>query len=245
MNLLAYENMESNIETLVEYEDLLLNRSEAVELALENVIENSIRVDENDLRENLGIALADVEVEDEEKFTEAVVGFLRIIMLKESQAIGSLKEAGASEDFQDFLILCSLKYGGDLQQLNFRDHQGSNWWSFIEADQIRTVDNIRHRHRFVIDETREVEIDSVPYSDWVLVRHFLQHIVSSYDLTGSYEGYNPGSDDPMELVNEAIFNDVRGYIYALESEFEERDIEIPSREELLQPEGQESEENGG
>jgi hypothetical protein len=245
MDYITYENVEAQMETLVEHEDLLLSRSKSIELALENVIENSIRISENDLRENLSIALADAEVEDEERFTEAVVGFLRIVMLKESQAIVLLKEAGASEDFQDFLILCSLKYGGDLQQLNFRERQGSNWWSFIEVDQIRTVDNIRHRHRFVIDRNREIEIDSIPYSDWVLVRHFLQHIMSSYDLTARYEGYNPEDDDPMELINEEIFNGVRRLIYALESEFEKRSIELPSREELLESEDQGLEENGG
>ena len=243
MSLLEYDGLEPRLESLVKYEEVFLERTDLLETALENVVDESIKVDETDLREALQIALAGAGEMDEE-FAEAVIGFLRVIMLRDPTAIGILEDAGASNDLLDFMLFCTLKYGGDLRQLNFRNRQGSNWWSFVETDQIRAKENIRHRHRLVIDQSREVEIDSVPFSDWIFVRHFLQQIMISYDLTESSEKYNPTEEDPMELVSQPLFNDVRRYMYALEAEFDERDIDLPSREELLEPEQQQEANDG-
>lgn len=244
MAIFGYEGLESQLETLTKYEDVFLERSDTVELALETVVEDSIRISEGDLQAAFNVALAGIGEMDDE-FVEAIVGFLRLVMLKDSDTLQLLKETGASEELRDFALLCALKYGGDLQRLNFRSRQGSNWWSSIEGEQVRATENIRHRHRLVIDQSREVEIDSVPYSDWVFVQHFLQQIMASYNLTGGFEGYNPSSDDPMELINKPVFNEVRGYVYAFEREFEQRDIELPSREELLEREEQAVEEDDG
>jgi hypothetical protein len=207
-------DFESQMESLAKYEDVFLERSEEIEAALESVITKSVRVEESEIRTALDIALAGAGDSDSE-FQEAVLGLLRIILLGEVGPIEALSDKNVKEEFRSFVLLCTLEYGNELQRLNFRSTQGSNWWSFIETDQIRTNENIRHRHRLVVDRDEEIEIDSLPFADWVFVRHFLQQILISFNLMQESELYNPSTGDPLELINEALFNEIRAYIYII------------------------------
>ncbi len=217
------DDFENQIKQLVKYSDVFVQRTEQLEQALESITEDNLQIGESEIYREVEIALSGSGDSDDE-FGAAVVGFLQLIMGRDINTADYLNEHGAEKQLVNLVLNCVLKYGRDLNRLNYRHTQGANWWSYAETDKIVEENEIKHRHRITIDYKKEVEVDSTPHSDWALVRHLLMSITESFKMF---------NEEDLSMIDIEEFNRVRGLIYDLQEGLNEQGVEIPNKDELL------------
>jgi len=229
-DLLGIISPEEAIDAIIQNEDIILDRKDQLKKSFELAINNyrPHSATEN-IERLLSIALAGTDTEDdeaEEELANAVVGLLQVLMSMQGEPIEYLKKQNASEDLTTFVINCMLEYGDELQRMNFYQTQGENWWSHLRTDRIISEANIKHHHKITVDRTDEVEIDSSPHSDWIIIHHLMNEVVAAYQEIVNGD----------EVINTNSFNNIRRLMYYIESEIEsnEYDIDLPSKRELLE-----------
>lgn len=218
--------LEEQLDKLVPFEDLFLSRKEHIKTALSQISKTDFQLTQNQIIHQIEIALSGkIGEEDVEELESAVIGFLRLIVRWEGATADMLNERDASDEFVDFVLNMIINYGHDFQRLSYRQAQGRNWWSDIETDIIISDQIPKTTHRITIDQSREVEVDSAPQSDWLLARHFLLKLTEVVNGLEGQEG---------QVVDLDEFNRIRQLVYNFEDKFEAIEgVELPSREELL------------
>jgi len=218
------EDIQVQIEQLVEHEQVFLDRENQLHRALDSAKEQT-SITENEIFNELNIALSGA-VESSEEFTSAVFGYMRLIIERRNDTADLLYEFDASDELVKSILNTVIEYGREYQRLTQRQTQGKNWWSFVDTDTVLDDGAIRHIHRITIDQSREVEIHSSPFSDWILLRHFLSQIMEAYSIL---------NEDNLSVVDIEEFNQIRASLYYLEEELSTREEEIPlpNRSELL------------
>lgn len=220
---------ENYLDYTVKYEQVFLERSEQIQRALDASTSKDYIIRDTDIFNELETALSGAgetdDDDDDDELSQAFVGYLQLIMTRNSNAANLLSERGASDNFIKFVLNSIIEYGAELQRLNFRQTQGKNWWSYLETDRILDNGAIKHKHKLTLDKRREVEVDSVPYADWVLIRHFMNEFIESYYIA---------DEDRFELVDKDELNKIRRSIYLLEEDLKNREVELPNRDKLLE-----------
>lgn len=223
-----------NLEALVRHQDLFIERDEEIRKAVESALENyGIQNAASRIYHNVQIAISasdltnEYDEDDWDSLADAILGYIHGLILMESGVIDSVAEHDPSPALQHFLINSLLDYGPELQRMNFHKMQGRYWWSNIRTDRVLGEGSIRHKHILTIDRTEEVEIDSSPHSDWVLIEHLLSEIIEALDIV--YE-------DPSTVIDVEYFNEVRRQIYVVEELIRRSESEIGAadREDIVE-----------
>ena len=216
--------LDLNTEAMVKYEDVFLERKEQLRRALDRITSKPLDTRQEEIVRMLNVALSGTGDSDEE-FQEAMIAYIQMIMIQDERAADRLLEHDASPEYIRFVLNSIIDYGGDMQRLNFRSTQGDRWWSFVDLDRIIKDDGIKHHHKITIDKKEKVEIHSTPHSDWTLIRHLLDSV---------YDSYYFSNEDRLNLMNIDVFEQVRAYVYAFESDLKDNNIELADREDLLE-----------
>lgn len=231
--LFSAEDPSENVENLVAHEDIIVERKEQIEKAIQSALDDPQTYNSpNHIFNNLEIAITsspatdDFDENDWDDLTSATVALVHTLIMKDTGMVELIDREDPTKEFQDFLINLILDYGSELQRLNFYHTQGKHWWSFIRTERILDEGQIKHKHFVTIDRRDEVEIDSSPFSDWVLVEHFSREI---------FQAAVNQDVDIEEVVDIARLNQIRQHIFAFEEAVKESDMEgdLLTREELL------------
>lgn len=214
------------LEKTVKYEDVFYDRRNQLRSAMESIVEGSKTASDDSVVRMLNIALSGVGDTDSE-LDEAAMGFLHLIISQRSDAADLLYEHDASDDFVKFTLDLLIEFGEKFQQVNNREIQGRNWWSSFETERVIKESGVAHRHRFIIDFDRTVEIDSSPRSDLYIISRLLTEYIGSYN--------DPHSDE-SEILNLEEIDHIRALVFAIENGLEDEGIELTPRENLIENE---------
>ncbi|WP_152420564.1 hypothetical protein [Halorubrum tebenquichense] len=222
-----------NIDALIEHQDVFVKRKQQIKKAIDISIENyGVENVYAHIHNNIEIAIAgleetrDYDEEDWDSLGDAVVGYLHVLTLMESGTIDYLEQKDQSSELQDFLISSFLEYGPALQRISYYKNQGKRWWSSIKTEQVIGNEALKHRHTLTIDRQDDVQIDSTPHSDWVIIEHILAEVITSLDIS---------SGNPEEIVNIPYFEEARRNMYFIEEVVRrsDQDIELTDREDII------------
>lgn len=217
------EELELDIENLVKYEDVFLERKSQIRKSLDHITSEPLNKSESDIVRYLNISLSGVG-EPSEEFNNAMMTYLKLLMVRDEAAADRLNQHDVKNEFVEFVLNSIIDYGSDLQRMNFRQTQGENWWSFVDLDRIVNESGIRHQHKITIDTVDTLEIHSTPRSDWTLARHMLDSIYGSYLV----------SENLQNVVDLQVFNQVRQYVHTFEHELKEAGVEL-EEVEIIEP----------
>lgn len=221
-----------NADLLVEHENLFLDNKDNILTAIESIISDYHASNAgNQIYESIRIAFSgtdvfnrsDEEIQDAEK---AIITYMQGLFL-DSYMIDAVSKHNPSDEFMDFMINSILEYGNDIQRINFYQSQGQNWWSHVRTERVLDDDSIKHKHKITIDRREELDIDSSPYSDWVLAEHFLNKILESVQI----------SEEPIEnMIDFDYLNQIRRLVYYYEELISGTDYEsqLESKEILIE-----------
>jgi len=213
-----------NIEALVKYEDVFLEREEQLHRSLNKITEEPLNHTLQEIIRLLNIALSGTGDPDE-GFEDATRTFIQLILRQDEEAAERLQEENADPEFVNFILNAIIEYSRDMQRLNIKDMWGDNWWSFIEMDRILGDDRITHQHKITIDRTENITIHSTPRSDWEMVTHFLNSIYNSVQVSGN---------EDLEMIDIDSFEQVRAFMYAFENMLNNNGIELTDKEDILE-----------
>lgn len=213
-----------NLEKTIKYQQVFLEREDQIEKALKQITSDEVYHDGDEVVDLLNIALSGIGDTDEE-ITQAAFGFYQLIIERRPDAADILQDLEANEKFITNILNWIIDYGTQIRRLNFRSAQGSRWWSSYDLERVLKEDGISHRHKFVIDQSEEVTIDSIPRSDWAITYSLLAEFIESYKISNNDIGY---------LLPPTAFNNVRRLVYQIEEIAENEGMDLPSRKEILQ-----------
>ena len=117
------EDPDLNIEAMVKYEDVFLERKGQLKKSLDQISSEPLVSSQGEMVKLLNISLSGLGEQDEE-FQEAIITYLKLIILQDQQAADRLLENDANEDFVKFVLDSIIEYGQSLQRLNFQISQG-------------------------------------------------------------------------------------------------------------------------
>lgn len=224
------EELIENLEKTVKFQDMFLERETQIEKTLQQIANDNTHSDSDEIVDLLNISLSGIGETDEE-ITKAAFGFYHLIMERRPDAADILEDLGAKEKFIENILNWTIDYSSQLRRINFRKSQGSRWWSSYNMERILREEGISHRHKFTIDQREEVTIDSVPRSDWAIIYTLLYEFVESYKISNNELSF---------MTTPTALNNTRRLIYQIEEMAEEEGLELPSRDELLEMENDQS-----
>lgn len=231
--LFSAEDPSQNVENLVAHEHIIVERKDQIEKAIQSALDDPQTYNSpNHIFSNLEIAITsspatdDFDEDDWDGLTSATVALVHTLIMKDAGMVELIDQENPSKEFQDFIIGLILDYGSELQRLNFYHTQGKHWWSFIRTERLFDEGSVKHKHFITIDRRDEVEIDSSPFSDWVLAEHFIREI---------FQAAVSPDVDIEEIMDIDRLNQIRQHVFAFEEAVKESDMDadLLTREELL------------
>lgn len=202
------------IDTLVEYEDQIVENRDLIRVGLEEQIKPSEpRIRSGDVVN--GIAMALSSSLDEDDATQVSSALLNCLTNATTDFIAQIKEREPRDELLTFMAEVSMKYQMPASALLSAEVEGPNYWTRVDTD--LTIRSPQAQpsltHHVILNQGRTVDIDTNLDSNLRLARYLLSQHIEALDLLG---------DDISSRVDQNIIADIADTV----SEIQERDEEF-------------------
>jgi len=123
---------DSHLDLILEHADLIIARSEHLEIALEEQLSAGEHLGRNDVI--FAIESVFISHIEEEEAHELAHHILLLISTFDRETLKKLQVAGAPESLIDLITDLCVKFSRESKQPNYRTFQGREYWEKIQSD---------------------------------------------------------------------------------------------------------------